>query len=474
MSDTVNGFKKIAGDGSSKKFFIFIGVVLLTVVGYVVFAPDTNTGGSETRLRTVPGGRDTTLGGQVNEVYEEALREADRQRIEDAKQQGSSAIPSIIGNKTQEQNPKELTIDKSEPEVVRPGLPMGNSENQEIMQINIPEPEAKKIPTKIELPSVDKPVIQPKPVNVPQSRPSVPNKQTSAQPEPAPTPTPSASPPRPQPAPAPQSLDLQNAIATKMAQLAQSMDQSPGRPETQYFYTPPATSEEQSSPNNSSFNTEFNSGVNNSLTVEEGMNIETSTDTSSKNSESEPEVEFPLPGEILYARMKSRANSDAPGPILAEIVQGELSGTTVIGNFSVANENLVLQFNSATVRETMSGKKVNENLPINAIAVDTKYIGTGIATDVDRHLFERIAVTFGTAFIGGLGELLATSGGTTTTNPDGTTITNNPELNLQEQALSAAGGAVGETGAIVQEFYGAKPTTVIVESGTPIGLLFLK
>jgi intracellular multiplication protein IcmE len=470
MSDTTNGFKKIATDSSSKKFFIFIGVVILAVGGYVFFAPNNAGNNENSRLRTVPGGKDTVLGGEVNEVYEEALRQADRQRIEDAKQQGASAIPSIIGNKTQEQNPVELTIENEDPEVVRPGLPQNNN-SQEVVQIDIPEPEPKRIPTKIELPQIDKPVITPRPVNEPDPVPQQPAPQPAPQPTPAPAPA-----PQPQPAVPNINQDLQGAIAAQMAQITATMEAPPGVPETKYFYTPEENQEVEGSNTQTTYTgSEFNSDMTSSnVTIENSENISLPNEGQNSGQGEETEVEFPLPGEILYARMISRANSDAPGPILAEIVQGELAGATAIGTFSVANENLILQFNSVTIRETMSGEEINKNLPINAIAVDTKYIGTALATDVDRHLFERIAVTFGTSFIGGLGELIASSGGTTTTTQDGTTTQNNPELELKDQALSAAGSAVGDAGSMLEEYYGSKPTTVIVESGTPIGLMFLQ
>ena len=452
---TKDGFKKIAQDGSSKKFFIFIGGALILVLGYLLLAPANDSAPSDSRLRTVPGGNKTVLGGEVNEVYEQALREADRQRIEDAKQQGASAIPSIIGNKTQEQNPVELTIEEKNPEVVRPGLPTVNNQPREIIKIELPTTQPKDLPTNIELPKVDKPLIQPRP-----TQPSVP----VVNPAPAPVATPAPAPaPKPSPAQVMPQVDeaLRSSILTKMNQIASKMEAGPGNPQIQYFYEP---QEEVSVATNSQ---EFiMAPAPSALTIDDVSLPKDSTD--------KPVIEFPLPGQILYAQLKSRANSDTPGPILAEIVQGDLAGTTLLGSFSVANEALILQFNTATVTETLSGEVVNDTFPINAIAVDTKYIGTALATDVDRHLFERIAVTFATSFIGGFGELMASSGGTTITQPDGTVIEQNPTLTVKDQALSSAGQAVGEVGGILNEYYGNKPTTVIVESGTPIGLLFLQ
>ena len=68
-------------------------------------------------------------------------------------------------------------------------------------------------------------------------------------------------------------------------------------------------------------------------------------------------ISTPLPGNILYAQLISRANSDSPGPIVAEIVQGELAGAKVLGSFTQANDSLIIEFNSISIGKTLSGKK---------------------------------------------------------------------------------------------------------------------
>lgn len=184
----------------------------------------------------------------------------------------------------------------------------------------------------------------------------------------------------------------------------------------------------------------------------------------------DPDV--PLAGTILYGEMLNRANSDAPGPVLARILQGPLTGATLIGEFQVGQDALVITFNRMKI-EDPKGRDQGRVVEINAVAVDTRYIGTALATKVNRHLFQKIAFAASTAFLQGLGQAIANSGTTTTINPIGGVTQTTPELDFNEQLLVAGGAAAGQTGRVLNDIYGNRPTTVIVDMGTPIGLLFL-
>lgn len=184
-------------------------------------------------------------------------------------------------------------------------------------------------------------------------------------------------------------------------------------------------------------------------------------------------VTLPLAGTILYAEMISRANSDAPGPVLARILQGELEGATLIGSFQTVRNALVISFDRMTVRTTRDGVEVNETVPISTVAVDTSHIGTALATSVDRHLFQKLAIGFTAGFAQGFGNALAESGRTIIRTDGGTVIESSLDMKTEEQLLSAGGQAVSEAGNILMDEFGKRPTTVIVESGTPIGILFL-
>ncbi|WP_315923055.1 DotG/IcmE/VirB10 family protein [Mesorhizobium sp. SP-1A] len=191
------------------------------------------------------------------------------------------------------------------------------------------------------------------------------------------------------------------------------------------------------------------------------------------SAEQASKIKLPLAGTILYAELVSRANSDSPGPVLARILQGEYTGATLIGSFQTAQNSLIISFNKMTVKKTASGEEINETVPIETVAVDTKYIGTGLATKVDRHLFQKLAIGFTASFAEGFGDALANNGTTTVVTEGGSTISSRPKLNTNEQLLSAGGKAVSSAGSILMDEFGRRPTTVIVESGTAIGVLFL-
>lgn len=184
-------------------------------------------------------------------------------------------------------------------------------------------------------------------------------------------------------------------------------------------------------------------------------------------------ITLPLSGKILYAELVGRANSDVPGPVIAKVLQGEYAGATLIGSFKAAREHLVISFDKMTVEKTANGDEINETVDIKAVAVDTSNIGTGLATSVDRHLFQKLAIGFTSAFAQGLGDAIADKGSTTYNTSNGTITTRNGDLNTEEQLLSAGGQAIARGGSILDNEFGNRPTTIIVEGGTAIGVLFL-
>ncbi|NTF17299.1 hypothetical protein G6L37_02485 [Agrobacterium rubi] len=195
--------------------------------------------------------------------------------------------------------------------------------------------------------------------------------------------------------------------------------------------------------------------------------------STTEQAQAQSKIKLPLAGKILYAQMVSRADSDAPGPVLARIVQGEYAGATLIGSFQKAENALVISFNRMTVENTRDGDEVNETIEIEAIAVSTDYIGTALATHVDRHLFQKIGIGFLAGFAEGFGDAISQKGETTISGTTGTVTTTTGDLSTKEELYAAGGKAVSNTGSILMDEFGRRPTTVRVESGTPIGVLFL-
>ena len=181
-------------------------------------------------------------------------------------------------------------------------------------------------------------------------------------------------------------------------------------------------------------------------------------------------IQVPPPGTILYARLIGRANSDNPGPIVGEILQGDFLGARIVGQFQTGRDGLIMQFRTMTI-PAKNGQPPRV-LQIEAVAVDTDTLSSSLATSVNRRELERIALAFGTAFLRGLGQAIAQSGTIVSQGLTGVVV-QNPTLNTRQQLLVGAGAAAGAVGEIGQEIYGNRPPTIIVEAGTPFGLLFL-
>lgn len=181
-----------------------------------------------------------------------------------------------------------------------------------------------------------------------------------------------------------------------------------------------------------------------------------------------PEVLLPA-GEILYAQLLIEANSDAPGPILAQIMSGPLKGYRVLGAFSVEKELLALNFTSIVIDE--------ETYPINAVALDPNTTLAGLATDVDHHYLKRIILPMASAFITGVASAIEESGRTTVTiaGQSGQTTTEQTGDSTDEQEVASGIDEAGQKlGEILDEMADETEVTVIVAAGTPMGLFFIE
>ena len=172
-------------------------------------------------------------------------------------------------------------------------------------------------------------------------------------------------------------------------------------------------------------------------------------------------------GEVLYAQMLTEANSDVPGPILAQILNGPLAGRRVIGDFEVADEYLVLNFHTVIVED--------QSVAIQGVAVDPDTTLTAVATDVDHHYLQRIFLPAAAAFIEGLTSAIAESGSTTITiNSTSTTAEEDEDQDTDQEIATGVSEAGAEIRQIVDDINSDLETTIIVRSGTPIGILFVE
>ncbi|MDB2682770.1 type IV secretion protein DotG [Alphaproteobacteria bacterium] len=173
-------------------------------------------------------------------------------------------------------------------------------------------------------------------------------------------------------------------------------------------------------------------------------------------------------GEIIYGQLLLEANSDVPGPVLAQIAGGPLSGSRVLGAFSVAEELIVLEFSTIVIDGVSQS--------ISAVAIDPGTTLTGLATDVDHRYFTRIVLPAAAAFVEGAAQAVSDSGRTTITiSGDSTTsTTSSGNTGKDEEIASGVEEAAEVVGEILEEMADDAKILVRIEAGTPIGLLFLE
>lgn len=173
-------------------------------------------------------------------------------------------------------------------------------------------------------------------------------------------------------------------------------------------------------------------------------------------------------GTVLFAVIDTAINTDDKGPILATIVSGKMQGGKVIGAFTHADyeEAVIIQFS------TMSLPKRTNSIGIQAVAIDPDTARTALASDVDHHYFLRYGSLFASAFISGYGKAITQQGTTTTSPLTGTTTTTTPPLDNKEKFLAALGEVGTAWAGQIKPIFNT-PYTVTVDQGTGIGLLFL-
>lgn len=170
-------------------------------------------------------------------------------------------------------------------------------------------------------------------------------------------------------------------------------------------------------------------------------------------------------GTVMYATLLSEVNSDAPGPVLAEIVSGKFKGGRVIGTLTNQGQSLLLSFSTLTL------PNYDSSIPINTVAIDQKTAQTAVSSYTDNHYLLRYGTFFASTFLQGYAQALLQSGQTIVTN--GLAINqSNPDLSPKGKFFVALGNVGSQFSSLMSGVF-STPPTVYVYSGTPIGLLFL-
>jgi intracellular multiplication protein IcmE len=177
-------------------------------------------------------------------------------------------------------------------------------------------------------------------------------------------------------------------------------------------------------------------------------------------------AEIILPaGTIEYAQLLIEANSDAVGPVLAQIVSGPLSGSRMLGSFKTQEEFLVLSFDSVVIDGVVHRT--------DAVALDPETTGIGMVTDIDHRYFKRIVLPAAAKFIEGMAGAIADTGTTVTAVGDNA-LQETPELDTKEQVFAGMEEAASSVGDILDDEGSKTKPQIKVRAGTPIGILFVE
>lgn len=172
-------------------------------------------------------------------------------------------------------------------------------------------------------------------------------------------------------------------------------------------------------------------------------------------------------GEIFYGQLITEANSDVEGPILGMIYQGPLRGSKLLGSFSTTgNDQLVLEFDTLIVDGI--------DYSISAVAVDPKTTSTGMATEVDRHLLTRVILPGAASFIQGIADAYAERENNVSVSGD-VVVSQTEPLNTRGKVATGIAESAGEISEFLDdEASRYEEPTVIVHAGTPMGILFIE
>ncbi len=167
---------------------------------------------------------------------------------------------------------------------------------------------------------------------------------------------------------------------------------------------------------------------------------------------------------IEYGQLLIEANTDAPGPVLALIASGKLSGSRLLGSFQKTDEYLTLNFNQLVTKDGRA-------IPVQAIVLDPDTTLPGMVTEIDRRYFQRYILPAAAEFVSGVGQALAeTQQETTQTSSSTTTTSNEPDFSdAIAQGISDSFDGLSE--AITEEGRRTQPMLRIA-AGTPVGILF--
>lgn len=170
-------------------------------------------------------------------------------------------------------------------------------------------------------------------------------------------------------------------------------------------------------------------------------------------------------GTLEYGQLLIEANTDAPGPVMAQIVSGPLKGSRVLGSFQSTDQYITLNFSQIVIDGI--------NYPIEAVAIDPNTTLPGMVTEIDHRYFKRVILPMAAAFVSGLAEAVSESGTTTVVIEGGGIAQSESDKDNRQEVASGITEAGDELADILEDEADNTKPMLRIASGTPIGILFL-
>ena len=174
-------------------------------------------------------------------------------------------------------------------------------------------------------------------------------------------------------------------------------------------------------------------------------------------------------GGILLAILDTEVNSDENSPVMATIVQGDLKGSKVIGNFQRTEKKVLINFS------VLSVPRLDSSMPIQAVAIDPNTSKPPMASSVDNHYFLRYGTILASGFLTGFGEAFQNAGTTITVNSGSgsTTTVSDSASSIGAKSLAGVGTMAQQFNATMAETAAKIQPTVKVNAGVSIGILLM-
>jgi len=173
-------------------------------------------------------------------------------------------------------------------------------------------------------------------------------------------------------------------------------------------------------------------------------------------------------GTVMFAILDTGINSDEKSPIMATIVDGDLKGSKLLGDFDRADKRVIIKFN------LLNKPDLNRSISINAVAIDPNTARTAMATDVDNHYMLKYGASFAASFMGGIGQAFQDSGNNVQIDTStGENVNFNASTNIAKAAVIGLGQAGNKLANQLQPL-AQTPPTVMVKSGSGIGILIMR